>query len=75
MKKLSFGDTLVKYWEIVSAIGIIIFFGIVWGIRLEGKTNSNTELTAEHDKTLDKISKQLDKLVTIEELREKGLCK
>ena len=71
----SFGDEILKYWAVLSALGMVMFFGIAWGIRLEMKTNSNTELTAEHDRTLDKISRQLDKLMTIEELRERGLCK
>ena len=51
----TFGDEILKYWAILSAIGVIVFFGIVWGIRLEMKTNVNSELVQEHDKTLDKL--------------------
>lgn len=72
----SIGDEILKYWAVLSAIGVIAFFGVVWGIRLEMKTNANTDLTTENDKTLDKLSKKVDRLDTIEELREKGqLCK
>jgi hypothetical protein len=71
----SFGDELLKYWAILSALGMVAFFGVVWGIRLEMKTNTNSALAAEHDKTIDKLQKEVDRLNTIEEMREKGLCK
>lgn len=71
----SFGDELLKYWAILSALGFAVFCGIVWGIRLEMKANENSVLTAQHDKDIDRLQKSVDRLTTIEDMREKGICK
>jgi outer membrane murein-binding lipoprotein Lpp len=68
-------DDLLKYWPILSAIAVGTFLVIGWCIRLEMKTNETTVLAQESDATIDKLTKKVDRLDTIEELREKGLCK
>jgi len=69
-------DDLLKYWPILSAIAIGAFLVVGWCIRLEMKTNETTILAQESDERLDKLGKKVDRLDTIEELREKGqLCK
>lgn len=72
----SIGDDILKYWPVLSAFAVIAFLGLGWCIRLEMKTNETTVLAQDSDKTIDKLSKKVDRLDTIEELREKGqLCK
>ena len=69
-------DDILKYWPVLSAVGLGLFLGIGWCIRLEMKTNDNAVLLAQHDSAIDDLDHRVLPLEKVEDLREKGLlCK
>jgi hypothetical protein len=74
-------EAITALWPIVSAVALVCFLGLVWGLRLEGKQSAlgdkhealqkeHIQLRSEHNnlnnKTLEEISKMREQLARIE---------
>lgn len=75
-------EFLNKYWVIISIIGTILSTVLTGGWYLKGRIDSITDTVAntnswvqDHDDSIQQIHDDVLKLKTLEEAREKGICK
>jgi hypothetical protein len=46
---------LLRYWSIIALLASLALGGLIWGVRLEGRVNSNREVLDERVESIEKV--------------------